>query len=296
MVSLFFFILFLLVNFFYIKIWKKFSDKVPSGIGVLLTIPCFFYYFEQNLYFTSIVLILTFSFLYYLDDLKGIHFLSRLFLQTSASLVIYFSYTLEINFITIFLNLIFFIILVNVLNFQDGEDLNISILFVPIFILFYLYSESEIIKNVSKIIVLFLIAFSLFNSKKKTLYFGDSGCFFVSIIIFLFVYNEINNFILIKLLIAVLAFPVTDVFYVISYRIFKKENLLSRNYLHVYQILAQKVNYKVYLVPNILFSVLNILISRNFFLGVKFIFFLVFINILFLFIIRLIIKKLTQQL
>lgn len=296
MVSLFFFILFLLVNFFYIKIWKKFSDKVPSGIGVLLTIPCFFYYFEQNLYFTSIVLILAFSFLYYLDDLKGIHFLSRLFLQTSASLVIYFSYTLEINFITIFLNLIFFIILVNVLNFQDGEDLNISILFVPIFILFYLYSESEIIKNVSKIIVLFLIAFSLFNSKKNTLYFGDSGCFFVAIIIFLFAYNEINNLILIKLLIAVLAFPAIDVFYVILYRIFKKENLLSRNYLHVYQILAQKVNLKIYLVPNILFSVLNILISLNFLLEVKFIFFLVFINILFLFIIRLIIKKLTQQL
>ena len=296
MVSLFFFILFLLVNFFYIKIWKKFSDKVPSGIGFLLTIPCFFYYFELNLYFTSIVLILTFSFLYYLDDLKGIHFLSRLFLQTSASLVIYFSYTLEINFIIIFLNLIFFIILVNVLNFQDGEDLNVSILFVPIFILFYLYSESEIIKNVSKIIVLFLIAFSLFNSKKNTLYFGDSGCFFVAIIIFLFAYNEINNLVLIKLLIAVLAFPVTDVFYVILYRIFKKENLLSRNYLHVYQILAQKVNLKIYLVPNILFSVLNILISLNFLLEVKFIFFLVFINILFLFIIRLIIKKLTQQL
>jgi len=102
--------------------------------------------------------------------------------------------------------------------------------------------------------------------------------------------------ILIKLLIAVLAFPVIDVFYVILYRIFKKENLLSRNYLHVYQILAQKVSLKIYLVPNILFSVLNILISLNFLLEVKFIFFLVFINILFLFIIRLIIKKLTQQL
>ena len=286
----------MIVNFFYIKIWKKFTDKVPSGIGVLLAIPCFFYYFQQNLYFTSVVLILTFSFLYYLDDLKGIHFLSRLFLQTSASLVIYFSYTLEINLIIIFLNLIFFIILVNVLNFQDGEDLNISILLIPIFILFYLYSESEIIKNVSKIIALFLIAFSLFNSKKNTLYFGDSGCFFVSIIIFLFAYNEINNLILIKLLIAVLAFPVIDVFYVILYRIFKKENLLSRNYLHVYQILAQKVNLKINLVPNILFSVLNILISLNFLLEVKFIFFLVFINILFLFIIRLIIKKLTPQL
>jgi len=292
----FFFILFLLVNFFYIKIWKKFSDKVPSGIGVLLAIPCFFYYFEQHLYFTGKLLILIFLFLYYLDDLKGIHFLSRIFLQTLASLIIYFSYTLEIDFLIIFLNLIFFIILVNVLNFQDGEDLNISILLIPIFILFYLYSESEIIKNVSKIIVLFLIAFSLFNSKKKNLYFGDSGCFFVTIIIFLFVYNEINNFILIKLLIAVLAFPTIDVFYVILYRIFKKENLLSRNYLHVYQILAQKVNLKIYLVPNILFSVLNILISLNFLLEVKFIFFLVFINILFLFIIRLIIKKLTPQL
>jgi UDP-N-acetylmuramyl pentapeptide phosphotransferase/UDP-N-acetylglucosamine-1-phosphate transferase len=289
----FYFILFLLVNFFYIKVWKKFSDKVPSGVGVLLAIPCFFYYFEQNLHFTNTLLILTFSFLYYLDDLKGIHFLSRVFLQAFASLIIYFSYALEMNFIIIFLNLILFIILVNVLNFQDGEDLNISILLIPIFILFYLYSESEIVKNVSKIIVLFLIAFFLFNSKKNTLYFGDSGCFFVSIIIFLFAYNEINNLKLIKLLIAVLAFPITDVFYVILDRILKKENLLKRNYLHIYQILAQKVNFKIYLMPNILFSVLNILISLNFLLEVKFILFLFFINILFLFIIRLIIKKLT---
>jgi UDP-N-acetylmuramyl pentapeptide phosphotransferase/UDP-N-acetylglucosamine-1-phosphate transferase len=292
--TIFFLVLFSCINFCYIKIWKKLSSKVPTGIGILLTIPCFYFFFSQNFNFIYIFLILFFSFLYFLDDLFGIHFLWRILLQILASVTIYFSQSSEISLLMIGLNLIFFIYLTNSLNFQDGEDLNISILLIPIFILFHLYSESEIVKNVSKIIVLFLIAFSLFNSKKNTLYFGDSGCFFVSIIIFLFAYNEINNLILIKLLIAVLAFPATDVFYVILYRIFKKENLLSRNYLHIYQILAQKVNLKIYLVPNILFSVLNILISLNFLLEVKFILFLVFINILFLFIIRLIIKKITQ--
>lgn len=289
--SFFFLILFSLINYYYIKIWNKLSNKVPTGAGILLIIPCFFYYFEQNLYFLYTLLITIFSFLYFLDDLKTIHFLWRILLQILASLVIYLSLKIELNFIIIFLNLLFFLILINTLNFQDGEDLNIAILLIIIFGIFYFYAENKFIQNASEVILFFLISFSLFNFKKNSIYFGDSGCYLISIIIILFFYNEIHNVMLIKLLIAVIFFPIIDVIYVVVYRIIKKENLLSRNYLHLYQILAKKINLKYYLLPNILFSFLNILISLYFSLGINFIIFLVILNIVLLFLIRLILKK-----
>ena len=285
---------FLLVNFLYIKIWNNFSNKVPTGVGFLLIIPCFFFYLEQNLYFISIALIIIFSFIYLLDDLIEINFLVRILLQIFASLVIYFSFTSELNLIIIFINLVLFLILVNVLNFHDGEDLNIATLLFIIFGIFYFYAENSLIQKTSEVILLFLISFSIFNRKKNFLYFGDSGCYFLSIIIFLFVYNEIQNLILIKLLISVILFPIIDVVYVILYRILNKQNLLSRNYLHIYQILAKKSILKFYLLPNILFSILNIFISLYFNLELGFLVCLIFLNIFLLFVIRFAIQKLIN--
>tara|TARA_A100001015_G_scaffold158328_1_gene175717 strand:- start:2492 stop:3364 length:873 start_codon:yes stop_codon:yes gene_type:complete len=286
-----FFFLFLLINICYIHVWYKFLDKVPTGIGIVLIVPCYFLYFEEQLYFLSTFLILTFTFIYFLDDLKGIHFLWRIMLQILSSVVIFFSVSFDGNYIFLILNLFFILVLVNVLNFQDGEDLNISTLLIMIFGVFYFYADLEFIKKTSQIILLFLISFSFFNFKKNFLYFGDSGCYLISIIIALFAYSEMNNAILIKLLISVIIFPVIDVFYVIGYRILNKENLLTRNYLHIYQIIAQKINSKLYLLPNMILSFLNIFISFYIPLGINFIIFLVSVNISLLFIMRLIIKK-----
>lgn len=289
--TLLFIILFSLINILYIKIWRKFLDKIPTGSGILLTIPCYFFYLEQNLYFANIILLLTFSFAYFLDDLVEISFLWRILLQIFAPLVIFFSSTHETNLVFIFFNMLAFFILVNTLNFQDGEDLNIVTLLFMVFIIFYFYSENNFTKHTSEIILLFLISFSFFNIKKNFLYFGDSGCYFISIIIFLFVYNELHNMTLIKMLISVIIFPIIDVFYVALYRIFKKENLLSRNHLHLYQVIAKKLNLKLYLLPNIFFSFLNIFISFYISFGINFIVILIISNIIILFAMRYTIKN-----
>ena len=292
--TIFYIFLFSLIIFLYLKIWNKFSNKVPTGIGIILIIPCFFLYIDQNLNFISIISLLIFSLIYFLDDLIEINFFFRIVLQIFASIIIYFSLVIDINIIIYIFNLITFLIIVNTLNFQDGEDLNIAILLIIIFGIFYFHSENISIQNTSKIILLFLISFSFFNIKKKFLYFGYSGCYFISIIIFLFLYNEINNLVLIKFLAGAIAYPIIDVFYVLVYRIFNRQNLLSRNYLHLYQILAQKINSKIYLLPNILFSILNIFILSNFSLGKNLIAFLIIINIALLFLIRLTINKLIN--
>ena len=287
-------ILFLFVNYFYIKFWSNFSTKVPTGIGILLIIPCYFFYMEQNLYYINIIILLTFSLIYFFDDLLEINFFYRILLQISASVVIYFSFITEVNLIIFFLNLLIFIVLVNTLNFQDGEDLNIATLLIIILSIFYFCSESLFIQNTAMIILIFLISFSIFNIKKNCLYFGDSGCYFLSIIFFLFIYDEMQNSLLIKSLISAILLPIIDVFYVVIYRVFKKQDILSRNYLHLYQILANKSSSKIYLLPNILFSALNIFISMHFNLGLNLIIFLFIINIFLLLMTRLTIKKLLN--
>jgi hypothetical protein len=183
---------------------------------------------------------------------------------------------------------------VNTLNFQDGEDLNIALLLILIFGNFYFNSEYELTKYTSEFVLIFLISFSFFNFKKKFLYFGDSSCYFISIIIFLFAHSELQNAVLIKTLIAIITYPIVDVFYVIAYRIFKKENLLTRNYLHFYQIIARKKNLKLYLLPNILFASFNIFISQYFSLGIHFIIFLVITNTVILIVAHQSIQKLAN--
>jgi len=284
---------FLIINFLYINIWKKISDKVPTGIGIILIIP-FFYYFNEFFFSIHFALIFIFSLIYYLDDLVEIHFFCRILLQILVSLVIYFFWAIDLNFILISLTISIFFVFINTLNFQDGEDLNIAILLLIIFTIFYFYTENDLTQNISRVVLLFLISFSFFNLKKKNLYFGDSGCYVASIIILIFAYQEVHNTKLIKLLIAVIIYPILDSFYVVVYRVFKKENLLKRNYLHLYQILAQRSKFKIYLLPSIFFSIMNIFISSYFYLGINLIIFLVILNIFLLFIIRLLINKLSN--
>ena len=161
--KLFLFIfIFSLINFLYIKIWNKFSNKVPTGIGILLTIP-FFFYLEKNFNFFSVCFILVFTIVYFLDDLIEINFLWRILLQILVSFVIYFSFNTDIILINIFVNLVIFLILVNTLNFQDGEDLNIALLLILIFGNFYFNSEYELTKYTSEFVLIFLMKVTVYS-------------------------------------------------------------------------------------------------------------------------------------
>ena len=74
-------------------------------------------------------------------------------------------------------------------------------------------------------------------------------------------------------------FPILEIFLVNLYRIYKKENLLSRNYYYIYQILEKKINYRLYLLPNLFFALVNYFISSQLSINVKIILFLIFINL-----------------
>lgn len=291
MIYLFSAIIFYFFNFIYIKIWKKISKKTPTGVGFFLVIPLIYFLLEFDLkLFYSISLIL-FSFIYFFDDLIGLNFLWRILLQILTAVIIYFTFSFELFFIQFFLIVPLFFILTNSFNFQDGKDLNITILLLMIFFAFYFFSSNLVIKNISELILIYMLIFSIFNSKKNNLYFGDAGCFISSILIFLFIITDIENLLLIKVILSITFFPIVEIFLVNLYRIYKKENLLARNYYYIYQLLAKKIKYKLYLLPNFFLALVNYFISSQLSVNMKLILFLIFINLSLGVILRLVISK-----
>jgi len=96
----------------------------------------------------------------------------------------------------------------------------------------------------------FFIGFAIFNFRPKTLFLGDSGALSIATIISLyFYYSFFNNQYSNLLFLSPLLFIVLDCAYVLIIRIYKKENLLSRNYLHIYQKYEIKFKNKTYLLP-----------------------------------------------
>ena len=164
-----------------------------------------------------------------------------------------------------------------------------------IFSFFYFYSNQQISRDVSLLILSYLISFGFFNRKPNTLFFGDSGCYIITIILFIFLINELDNLNLIKSVSAILIFPITDVGLVIIYRILKKEDLLSRNYHHIYQKLHSKINGFIYLLPNFFFAIVNFLLFKYLYLSIFNVIYILLINLFSCVIIQFSIYKLLHN-
>jgi UDP-GlcNAc:undecaprenyl-phosphate/decaprenyl-phosphate GlcNAc-1-phosphate transferase len=285
---------FYFLNYFFIKFWKKKNNFTPTGIGIFLILHLIYYFLIIDYSLFYLIPLIIFSFIYFLDDLISINFKWRLIIQIFTPIIIYLASVYHLNIIFFISIIIFFFVLMNSLNFQDGEDLNIAILLGMIFFIFYYSSENLLIKKTSIFILLYLFVFSIFNSRKNNLFFGDSGCFLISVIILMFIINDFNNKTIIKLFLSVIIFPIIDVFFVVLYRIYKKENLLSRNYHHIYQVLKKKTKWKLYLLPNIVFALINILISTQISLNINLVLILIGLNFLFCIIVHVIIKNLKN--
>ena len=270
---------FLIINLIYIKLWKKNSRKTPTGIGIFLLIPFAFFCFNQNINLYGSISLFLCSIFYYLDDLIKINFKIRILLQILASVIIFNLYKDLININYLIIIIFLFFLISNSFNFQDGEDLNIFVLLFLIFSLFYFYSNQQIIRDVSLLILSYLICFGFFNRKPNTLFFGDSGCYIVTIILSIFLINELDNLNLIKSVSAILIFPITDIGLVIIYRILKKEDLLSRNYHHIYQKLHSKINGLIYLLPNFFFAIVNFLLFKYFYLSIFSVIYILLFNL-----------------
>lgn len=265
----------IIIGKLYILAWERIygQELTPAGFGVFLPIMLVILSILNPDIFSnylSAFLIISFAGLIYLfDDLKGLNHLLRISIAFLFGVILFLVEVAIVNYtnLYIFAFIISFGVisvgLTNMMNFYDGADLNLSLIVLITGIILFTYTspENEIMKNLGILMSAFGFGFGFFNIKPNTLYMGDSGSFVIAL---LFLYFIINLFtfkenIPIEL-IALLALPFVDVLYVMIIRLYFRHDMLSRNYLHLYQRIQLRYKGLYHLIPYIInvFVVINI--------------------------------------
>jgi UDP-N-acetylmuramyl pentapeptide phosphotransferase/UDP-N-acetylglucosamine-1-phosphate transferase len=234
----------------YIFLWNrtKLLTTTPSGFGMLL--PLFVLIFmavipeASSVSLVSILIVFISGLIYWMDDLIHLPPWTRILIAFSSGALLFLTAspeTLFTPFELVVLTIacgIFSIGLTNVANFYDGNDLNLAtmIFLAGIILLFFPDTSNSEFDNIGAVMVGFSIGFGWINRIPFSLYLGDSGAFVLALLFTLFLINYGLDLSYIPAeLMLVFALPVFDVFYVLLIRLYYKHDLLSRNYLHLYQ-------------------------------------------------------------
>jgi len=150
------------------------------------------------------------------------------------------------------------VVLTNIVNFYDGADLNLATFIALIAGGILLLAGGSPTMMVSAIACLAFIApFAVMNSRPRTIYLGDSGSFaFASLLTMMAIIYFHGGEGLPPTVAIPLALPAFDTFYVFCIRMIEKHDLLTRNYLHLYQKLNQHRPGFLYLAPQIVNAML----------------------------------------
>lgn len=279
MINIFSILFFIVLNLSYFSILKYFNFKEIKGIGFFISliplIPLYINFEIQNFenYFIFYAII-ALSLIYFIDDLFGLNPFIRILIQfISGFIILMFFFNLDdfLKFYLLISVLLGFwnIFLTNVINFNDGNDGNVGFLILSISICLLFYNFSNEINNyIIFYLLLFIIIFLFFNFYFTKFYFGDSGCFAFSMLINYLLITEciINKNYFFLVFLSPLIFLSIDVIFVILYRIAKGQDLLKRNYLHLYQLVQIKYGGYYYLFINIFMPIILVIINYLLFL------------------------------
>ena len=238
------------------------SHTVPTGFGVLASLPIVLVLAiatpSSELLYAGVILVFA-GFVYWIDDASELSASIRILIALLAGFAMsWFALPTQLEIplhITLFLILFFGLVnvgLVNMVNFYDGADLNLSVFGHSVGLSRYICQRAIGFILESRL-VCFALAFSCFNHKPETVYFGDSGCFVFAGILTLMTVNFIFDPQVDQPTIFIpLALPFLDVAFVMTVRILQGHDLLSRNYMHLYQRLQRRFADRRYLAPQVL--------------------------------------------
>jgi UDP-N-acetylmuramyl pentapeptide phosphotransferase/UDP-N-acetylglucosamine-1-phosphate transferase len=248
----------------YRRVWTAWRarSQTPTGFGVLLS-PFLLAAAVMSQAPTHVIVAWTVvtlaAAIYWLDDLRGLSARLRMtvsFFTGAAIGVCFVSHeTLPSPLILMVLAVasgVLNVVLTNIVNFYDGADLNLAtfigltagaiLLFWPVY---------DFLALAAVVSLAFIAPFAIFNSRPKTLYLGDAGSFvFASFLtmVAIVLFQEGN----VAWQVAIpLALPAVDTFYVLCFRIIDKQDLMTRNQLHLYQRLDIHYRGFAYLLPQI---------------------------------------------
>lgn len=268
---LYIFNLILLIIFYYnskliskkFSLFKKNIDDTPivGGLGIyLFFILCCLnlFFINKQIIFDNFSLLILMSSIFLvgmIDDIFNVSYKIRLFLIFLIIFIfltfnneflvkqLYFetlNKTFIINDISYFLTPFFIMLLLNSLNMADGINGNSGFIFLCF--LMILFNEESILNFFLVIIFLSILVFLFFNLK-NLLYIGDSGVYFISIFISIYVidsYNQNYSNLSCEKIFLILMIPGIDMFRLFCKRIYNKKNPFKGDTNHLHHILIRK--------------------------------------------------------
>ena len=242
--------------------WRSWMgrDGTPTGFGCLLPLAVVvgLWSTEQAVGMgAALALIILATFLYWLDDLLGLSAKTRIVLASLAGVVLGLISIAEgwaspWHLAAIALSAgALCVVSANIINFYDGADLNLALVIANFGVLLAVFSSAwdGPVPIVGVALVAFAVGFGMVNRRPHSLYLGDGGSFaFAAVVTWLFVLFVGGREIPVEAVVA-LALPAFDVFFVLLLRLWFKHDLLSRNYLHLYQRLHIIYGGRRYLYP-----------------------------------------------
>ncbi len=252
----------LLGGLIYRRLWIRFkgSELTPTGYGGLLAVflLCGALYLQAPADLVRCyALVAAAAVIYWCDDVLGLSRKHRVAIQFASGFAVSWlllagsrlgapaliGWGLAAGLLNVMLT--------NAVNFSDGADLNVAAVMVfTAAVVLLIGADAAFMRAGAIVILAFVLPFALLNCRPRTIYFGDAGCFvFASFLTIMTVCYFRNGADQAAFAAIPLALPVYDACYVVVWRIRNEEDILSRNYLHLYQKLQIKYRNFGYLLP-----------------------------------------------
>lgn len=223
-------------------------------------------------------------FLGFYDDIKGIKPLFKLLAQLIVSIAIIYNYEylLKYNFIIIFIIFVTLVWYFNLFNFIDGINGFASLNFILPLGCLFLFNEYLSNFNILTLEILFpLILIFLFFNLKGKYFMGETGSFFLSLILLLNIYDQVNLNKDWMIIIILFNYPIIDTGITLINRILKSKYWYKEHRGHAYQNYSRLYGHSkmvfIYLSYYILFILPITFIYKN---NNNFDYYLTFISIL----------------
>ena len=254
----------------YRHVWRRLlgPEVTPSGFGVLLSFVLLAAAAIAGVSLelrASLVIVAFASIVYWFDDVIELSAWLRILISFTAGVVIAIAFVFWNGAHSLLLALgvclavgIINVVLTNIVNFYDGADLNLAtfIVLTAGLVLVFAPAQSDWVP-IALACLAFVIPFAVMNSRPKTIYLGDSGSFVFASLLTLMGVSFFKDMHSISPEVAIpAALPAFDVFFVLLMRIREKHDLLTRNYLHLYQRLNRRYKGFGYLLPQLMNTVL----------------------------------------
>ena len=240
---------------------------VSSKFSISISISCF------------VIIILGFY-----DDIKGIKPLLKLLAQiiVSTAIIFNYEYLLKYNYILIFIIFVSLVWYFNLFNFIDGINGFASLNFILPLGSLFLFNEYHSSFNILTLQILFpLILIFLFFNLKGKYFMGETGSFFLSLILLLNIYDQVNINKDWMIIIILFNYPIIDTGITLINRILKSKYWYKEHRGHAYQnysrLNGQNKMISIYLSYFILFILPITFIYKNY---NNFDYYLMFISIL----------------